>query len=106
MHENEVFIHKDLLFVALTRIPTIAGIPYMAFVIEVMFASLVIIVVGKPQYLLSVIPVHGILYLISAKDPGIFAEIEVWMKTIGRCLNKGFWGSASFSPLVTRKWKR
>jgi type IV secretion system protein VirB3 len=106
MHEKQVVVHKDLLFVALTRIPTVFGIPYMAFVIEVMFGSLTIIMAGKPQYLLLVIPVHGILYLISAKDPGIFAEIEVWMKTIGRCLNKGFWGAASFSPLVTRKWKQ
>ena len=105
MHEKQVVVRKDLLFVALTRIPTVFGIPYMAFVIEVMFGSLTIIMAGKPQYLLLVIPVHGILYLISAKDPGIFAEIEVWMKTIGRCLNKGFWGAASFSPLVTRKWK-
>ncbi|WP_047551805.1 type IV secretion system protein VirB3 [Methylotenera sp. G11] len=106
MREKEVAVHKDLLFVALTRIPTVAGIPYMAFVIEIMFASLVIIMIGQPQYLLSVIPIHGILYLISAKDPGIFAEIEVWMKTIGRCLNKGFWDAASFSPLQTRKWKQ
>ena len=106
MHEKQVVVHKDLLFVALTRIPTVFGIPYMAFVIEVMFGSLTIIMAGKPQYLLLVIPVHGILYLISAKDPGIFAEIEVWMKTIGRCLNKGFWGAASFSPLVTSKWKQ
>jgi type IV secretion system protein VirB3 len=105
MRENEAVVHKDLLFVVLTRIPTVLGVPYMAFVIEVMFGSLVIIVVGKPQYLLLVMPLHAILYLISAKDPGIFAEIEVWMKTIGRCLNKGFWGSASFSPLITRKWK-
>lgn len=99
-------VNKDLLFVALTRIPTIFGIPYMAFVIEVMFGSLTIIVAGKPQYLLLVIPVHGILYLISASDPGIFSEIEIWTKTIGRCLNKGFWDAASFSPLQTRKWKQ
>jgi type IV secretory pathway VirB3-like protein len=40
MREKEEFINKDLLFVALTRIPTVFGIPYMAFVIEVMFGSL------------------------------------------------------------------
>lgn len=48
MRENEAVVHKDLLFVALTRIPTVLGVPYMAFVIEVMFGSLVIIVVGNP----------------------------------------------------------
>jgi type IV secretory pathway VirB3-like protein len=55
MSEKEVKIHKDLLFVALTRVPTIMGIPYMAFVMEMMFASLVIIIVGKPLYLLLVV---------------------------------------------------
>lgn len=106
MSEKEVKIHKDLLFVALTRVPTIMGIPYMAFVMEMMFASLVIIIVGKPLYLLLVVPVHAVLYLISAHDPGVFSEIEIWFKTAGRCLNRGFWGATSFSPLITKKWKR
>jgi type IV secretory pathway VirB3-like protein len=46
MSEKEVKIHKDLLFVALTRVPTIAGVPYMAFVLEMMFASMMIIMLG------------------------------------------------------------
>ena len=93
MSEAEVKIHKDLLFVALTRVPTIMGIPYMAFVLEMMVASIMIIMVGKPLYLLLVVPVHAVLYLISARDPGIFSEIEIWLKTAGRCLNRGFWGA-------------
>lgn len=106
MSEKAVKIHKDLLFVALTRVPTIAGVPYMAFVLEMMFASMMIIMLGKPLYLLLVVPVHAIMYLISARDPGIFSEIEIWLKTSGRCLNKSFWGAVSFSPLPTRKWKK
>jgi len=106
MREKEVKLHKDLLFVALTRVPTIMGIPYMAFVLEVMFASIIIIMVGKPHYLLLVVPVHAVLYLISARDPRIFPEIEIWLKTAGRCLNRGFWGATSFSPLSTKKWKQ
>lgn len=96
MSDKAVKIHKDLLFVALTRVPTIVGIPYMAFVLEMMFASLMIIMVGKPLYMLLVVPVHAVLYLISAKDPGIFAEMEIWLKTAGRCLNRGFWGGDQF----------
>lgn len=92
MREKELAIHKDLLFVALTRVPTIMGVPYMAFVLEMMFASMMIIMVGKLLYVLLVVPVHGVMYLISARDPGIFAEIEIWLKTSGRCLNRGFWG--------------
>ncbi|MDD2833378.1 MAG: type IV secretion system protein VirB3 [Methylotenera sp.] len=96
---------KDILFVAMTRVPTILGVPYVAFVLELMFASVVNIVSGNPLYALFVIPVHLIFYMIAAHDPGIFSEIEVWSKTIGRCLNRRFWGAASFSPLVTRKWQ-
>jgi type IV secretion system protein VirB3 len=106
MSEKEVKVHKDLLFVALTRVPTIAGIPYMAAVMIMMLACIIIIMIGKLQYLLILVPVYAILYLISARDPGIFAEIEIWMKTAGRCLNRGFWGATSFSPLTTKKWKQ
>lgn len=105
MSEKENKLQKDLLFVALTRVPTIMGVPYMAFVLEMMFASLMIIMVGKPWYMLLVVPVHAVLYLISAKDPGIFSEMEIWLKTAGRCLNRSFWGATSFSPLPTKKWK-
>jgi type IV secretion system protein VirB3 len=97
-------IQKDLLFVALTRVPTILGVPYIAFVIELMAASIINVVSHNPLYALIVVPIHGIFYAISAHDPGVFAEIEVWTRTIGRCLNRGFWGAASFSPLPTKKW--
>ncbi|MGB7816295.1 MAG: type IV secretion system protein VirB3 [Methylotenera sp.] len=106
MSEKNKVIHKDLLFVALTRVPMIMGVPYVAFVLELMFASIMNIVVGNPLYALLVLPVHAVFYVISSRDPGIFAEIEVWTKTIGRCLNRGFWGAASFSPITTRKWKK
>lgn len=99
-------IHKDMLFVALTRVPTILGIPYAAFVIELIFASIVNINAGNPLYALVVIPIHALFYLISSHDPGVFAEIEMWTKTNGRCLNRKFWDAASFSPITTRKWKK
>lgn len=98
--------HRDLLFVGLTRVPTILGIPYAAFVAEVMVMALVNITLGNPLYLLLVLPIHGILYLISAHDPGVFAEITAWTKTIGRCRNTQFWDATSFSPIATRKWEQ
>jgi type IV secretion system protein VirB3 len=106
MIEKSAAIHKDVLFVAMTRSPTILGVPYVAFVLETMLGSLIIIIGKNPLYLLALLPVHAVLYAISAHDPGIFAEIEVWSRTAGRCLNKKFWSSASFSPLTTKKWKR
>lgn len=106
MTQRNQTLHKDILFVAMTRVPTILGIPYIAFVLELMFASVTNVVSGNPLYALLVLPVHVIFYLIAAHDPGIFSEIEMWTKTIGRCLNRRFWGAASFSPLSTRKWQQ
>ena len=97
-------IYSDPLFVGLTRPATIAGIPYAAFVVEVMVTTLVFLAVGNPLYLLLAAPIHAMLYLVSAHDPGIFNSLWVWMNTNGRCRNTRFWGAASFSPLPTRKW--
>ena len=105
MQKEQNKIHKDELFVALTRVPTILGMPYMAFVLEMMYLSLNIIMIGNVLYAVSVLPVHAVLYLIGAHDPGVFVEIEVWLKTAGRCLNRRFWAATSFSPLPTRKWQ-
>ncbi|MBK7549935.1 MAG: type IV secretion system protein VirB3 [Rhodoferax sp.] len=97
-------LHTDVLFVGLTRPATLWGIPLVAFVIEFMTTVLIFLAVGNPLYLLLAAPIHAILYLISAHDPGVFSAIFMWMKTLGRCRNTRFWGSASFSPTATAKW--
>lgn len=105
MNENsQEDLCSDPLFVGLTRPATIWGIPYTAFVIEFMATTLIFLAVGNPVYLAIAVPIHGILYLICAADIGVFSSIVVWMQTIGRCQNSGFWGAASFSPLP--KWKK
>ncbi len=106
MSEKSVAVHNDPLFVALTRVPTVLGVPYVAFVIEIIAGAMINIMSGNPLYILAVLPIHAVFYAISSHDPGVFAEIEVWTKTSGRCLNKSFWGAASFSPVSTRKWKK
>jgi len=100
--KNSNDLSVDILFVALTRPTTMWGVPYMAFIIQFMAVTLVFLAAGNPFYLLLAIPVHGILYLISAHDPGIFDSIFIWMKTTGRCRNRRFWGAASFSPLCVK----
>jgi type IV secretion system protein VirB3 len=106
MTEKSVEITKDILFVAMTRTPMIMGVPYIAFVMELMFVSLSNIVLKNPLYMAAVIPVHAVFYVLSSHDAGIFSEIEMWSKTASRCLNRKFWGASSFSPLPVKKWKR
>lgn len=106
MQEATQDICTDPLFVGLTRPATMWGIPYMAFVIEFMATTLVFLAVGNPLYFALALPIHAVLYLVSASDPGIFGAIYLWMKTTGRCRNTRFWGAASFSPLAIGKWKQ
>jgi len=106
MEQGTLDVYIDPLFVGLTRPATMWGVPYMAFVVEFMTTTVIFLAVGNPLYLLLVIPIHGVLYLISANDPGVFNSIFMWTKTIGRCRNARFWGAASFSPLPTKKWTR
>lgn len=99
---QEVF--TDTLFVALTRPATVMGIPYTAFIAEVMIVGIVFLAVNNPLYLLLAVPVHLCLYAISATDPAALNSLPLWIKTNGRCRNIKFWGAASFSPLPTKKW--
>ncbi len=106
MEEKSVLINKDILFVAMTRTPMIMGVPYVAFVMELMFVSLSNIIFKNPMYMIAVLPVHAVFYVLSAHDAGIFSEMEVWSKTSSHCLNRWFWGASSFSPLPVKKWQR
>ncbi len=103
---QEEDVKTDILFVALTRPATLWGVPYHAFIFEFMLTALIFLAIGNPLYLLLGAPLHGAIYLISANKPGAFNEIYMWVKTYGMCLNRSFWGGASFSPLRTKKWTK
>jgi type IV secretion system protein VirB3 len=105
MEDGAHDVYTDELFVGLTRPTTMWGVPYTAFVIEFMVTTLVFLAVGNPLYLLLAVPVHGVLYAISASNPKAFEALYIWSKTIGRCRNNRFWGAASFAPVSYRKWK-
>ena len=95
----------DPLFVGLTRPATIMGVPYEAFVIELVVVSIIFLGVGDPFYMLLLVPFHAVLYLVSAQNQNAFGAIMIWLMTKGRCKNSRFWGgAASFSPLATKKW--
>lgn len=97
-------VETDPLFVGMTRPATIGGVPYVAFWIEYMVTCIIFLAVGDPFYLLIAAPIHSVLYLISAHDPGVFSSMAIWIMTKGRCRNTRFWGAASFTPLPTKKW--
>ena len=98
-------LYIDPLFVGLTRQSTIAGIPYTAFVVEVLLIAIIFLAVANLFYLALIIPIHSVLYLISASNPKVFNAIFAWIKTNGRCRNTKHWGAASFSTKPLKKWK-
>jgi len=103
--ESAQDLTTDELFVGLTRPATMWGIPYSAFVLEFLATAVIFLAIGNPLWLLMAVPIHGILFVVSASDPAIFSSLFIWMKTIGRCRNSLFWGAASFSPLQLKKWQ-
>lgn len=105
MEDSEVLIEVDTLFVGMTRPATAWGVPYTAVAMEAVATAIVFLAIGNPLYLLIVLPIHGVLYLIAAADPGVFDTIAVWMQTTARCMNTRFWGAASFAPGKTKKWE-
>jgi len=106
MAESEEFITVDPLFVGLTRPATLYGIPYFAAVLEFMIVTIAFLAVGNPLSLLAIVPVHGILYLVSSADNNIFAAIALWSKTNALCQNRYFWGVVTFSPLAIKELKK
>lgn len=98
-------IYTDPLFVGLTRPTTVWGVPYGALIAELLAVAVIFIGIGNPLYLLLAVPIHAVLYLVSAHDPGIFSSMGVWLITNARGNhNAGFWKAVSFSPLSTKKW--
>jgi type IV secretion system protein VirB3 len=94
---------SEPLFVGLTRPATLLGIPYMACVLNVMAVAVIFLAFGNPLFISFAVPIHGILYAISADDPGRFNAIYVWTITVGVCQNRFFWMAASFSPLPKKE---
>jgi len=91
-HENDVV---DPLFVGMTRPASALGVPYGALVVEGVFVVLVFLLTSNPLYLLLVAPIHGILTLVSAHDPGIFGCAWIWLQTTAKRRNLRVWGKIS-----------
>lgn len=104
MSNGEQDIYLDTLFVGMTRPATMWGIPYVAFIVEILATALIFLAVNDIFFLLIAFPIHATLYAISASDPGKFSSMALWLRTNARCRNTRFWGSASFSPVSVKKW--
>lgn len=102
MHDED--LQTDPLFAGLTRPATVAGVPLTAFVIEALIVIVAFLASHNIFTFLLAIPLHGALYALSAKDPGIFHELLLAAQTNAPVQNRSVWdGAASFSPLRVRR---
>lgn len=91
-------ITQDPLFQGMTRPTMVFGVTYEALLVCVMVTAVVFLGSGNPLYLLVFAPLYGVVRLICASEPRFFELLKVWSITKGRCLNRGYWGSSSYSP--------
>lgn len=103
--DGEDGIKVDTLAVGLTRPSTILGVPYGAAVLNLLVSVEALALTENLLWLLMCIPVHGICYLITLKDPRTFELLALWARTTLSTLiaSRWYWSASSYSPLRFRE---
>lgn len=104
--DDDSTVSVDDLHVGLTRSATMWGVPLKPLLFSMVAVAAVFTASGKLFTLLAALPAFGVLRLLSASNPRIFAELAAWSRVHMRCNNRLFWGAASFSPRRINKWKK
>ncbi|MBV6855868.1 MULTISPECIES: VirB3 family type IV secretion system protein [Xanthomonas] len=94
---------KDPLFAALTRPPTILGVPGEAFAL-IATGSLLAFMASRSAVALPVFPaLYGIARILCAKDPRFFRYLFLAMRTKATGANRSIWKGSSYAPFSNRK---
>ena len=103
--DDDEGIEVDMLAVGLTRPSTVLGVPYGAVVLNLLIAVEALSLTSNLLWLLMCIPVHGICYLITLKDPRSFELLVLWARTtLGTLItSRWYWSASSCSPLSFRE---
>lgn len=98
-------INVDRLAVGLTRPSTVLGVPYGAVVLNMLVSVEALALTENLLWLMIGIPVHGICYLITLKDPRTFELLALWARTsLGTLIaSRWYWSASSYSPLTFRE---
>jgi type IV secretion system protein VirB3 len=80
---------------ALTRAPTIVGVPYMYFMLEMVATSVIFLATHNLVMLLWMVPFHLFGYIMTLKDDRMF---EVLFVKSSKCppRSRSFWGCDSY----------
>jgi type IV secretion system protein VirB3 len=102
---GEGCIGVNPLRVGLTRPATMGGVPMKPLMFGFFGVAVVFLGTNNVFYLGLGFPVFFVLRWVSADYPRIFAEIAAWIRVNARCMNRTYWGVASFSPRRTHNWR-
>ncbi|WP_455481889.1 type IV secretion system protein VirB3 [Bartonella sp. B35(2025)] len=95
--------HEEFpLFKGATRVPTIFGVPMMAFIIMVIIVAVIAMTINIFLWLIAP-PLWFIMVQITKNDDKAFRIWGLWIDTKFRNRNKKFWGASSYSPSNYRK---
>ena len=81
---------------ALTRAPTLMGVPYLYFMFNWVISSVCFLVSHNLLMLLVAVPLHLLGYVLTLRDDRIF---EILMVRTSKCppRSRAFWGADSYS---------
>lgn len=88
----------DPLVLALSRPPTIMGVPYAAALLNATITITVFIAFSNLLLLLIAVPTHLVLMFLSLVDVRFLEIIQVFAAKCPRSVNRGHWGCQSYSP--------
>lgn len=103
--DDDKGIDADTLAVGITRPSTVLGVPYGAAILNLLISVEALALTENLLWLLMCIPVHGICYLITMKDPRTFELLALWARTtLGtQITSHWYWSASSYSPLTFRE---
>jgi type IV secretion system protein VirB3 len=91
-------LHRDPLFVALTRPQMFAGVTYSYFVINGVIATELFLMFHSIWVLAAAIVIHLVGVLLCVREPRIF---DLWLTRVSRCprvRNYSIWRCNSYRP--------
>ena len=91
-------LDRDVVFGALTRPQMFAGVSYSYFVFNLVVTTEAFLITGSFWALLAALALHGVGYLLCAREPRF---LDLWVlkaSTCPRVPNHAVWGCNSYAP--------
>jgi type IV secretion system protein VirB3 len=102
MHQSNLGLTADPLFVGATRPPMRWGVTYSALLFNLVFTMEAFLLTKNLLTLLLSAPIHGACMLLCARDARFFDLVLIWVRTRLPAMfaNYRVWKASSYCPLT------